>query len=500
MLGNNNFNTYFKSNLIADCDVLIYNNLTSNLVLNRDNIKSFTMSRENDCALAFAPCDKVVIEIIGWNDLSAEAKECLSTPTVSSDDNYVWVQFQVERDVTDYCIPFIVQQCDIDIKNNNAKVILASPFMLFTDVTPNIILNSYNFNSFPPNLTLFEALQTIAVNTGQGLRIVSSAMDNPRDNEFVDMNSNAPSVAVDEINIVKDPVISIDDDKSDIEFVGLKTGTPDILYSENKRPTQEGQYYTLDFTFNFEGKQYAISTVRVTDNGGNDVTNLFDIYLYPDRLYVASKYQAPIIDYPYGILVEGIPAELEQPTTDKYVKAYAWLSTNTAMLNARNATRNFYAHRQLIEFDCRLDPRIEPLDNVAVPHVGVVKVSKVSMKFNGAFNGTIRGRVVKDLHDDIARPTCVFTITSANDWSAVLTNPNPFPAHMVFETNNSVEFEIDMEGNSSIVLNSENASALDGTVSDYYLHQLVYDLVVYAQNSDYGADSEDTVALEENAE
>ena len=127
MLGNNNFNTYFKSNLIADCDVLIYNNLTSNLVLNRDNIKSFTMSRENDCALAFAPCDKVVIEIIGWNDLSAEAKECLSTPTVSSDDNYVWVQFQVERDVTDYCIPFIVQQCDIDIKNNNAKSIKREP-------------------------------------------------------------------------------------------------------------------------------------------------------------------------------------------------------------------------------------------------------------------------------------------------------------------------------------------------------------------------------------
>ena len=320
MLGNDNFIGYFSNNLIRDCDVRIHNQLTGNLVLNKDHIKSFSLIRENSGALDISPSDKVVIEIIGWQELidslvDPDDKTCFDTPTVISDDNFLWIYFYVEHDITDYGIPCAIQKCEVDVKKDNAKLTLVSPFQLFTTPDVNILINDYNFVAFPQNLTWFEVLQTIAINTAKGLKILSSNMDNPIDNDFVDLNSNAPSVAIEKINILEEPIISRAEDLSDIEFIGLKSGTPEVIYSETKRPTESGGYYEVDFTFDMEGKNYAISTVVVTQQG-NDVSYLFDFFFYTNRIYVKSKYHAELIDYNYGIAVYGIEAELVQPQTD----------------------------------------------------------------------------------------------------------------------------------------------------------------------------------------
>ena len=400
MLGNNNYNTYFLNKLIQNCNVLVYAN-EFGLLFDKENIVSLTMTRENQCALSFAPNDNVVIEVIDWNGLSAETRYWFQNPTSYEWQNFVWLFFEVNSDMTTYGICFAVEKVEVNTKKNRAKITLCSPFRTKTSLINNFGYDD-TFDTFPVSATTFEANQHTAVNLGKGLIIPNYQDYYWFDYDLVDINRNTIDVYFDELNITGDIIESEDEyDRSEIVFCGIKPKTEDTLYTETKAPEWDfwHEHLQLYFTpFYFEGKQYVASNVKVQiTHSGNDVTSQFDIHKYNDRISVNSKSGASLAEgVNYVLTIKGYEAELDEPSSQNYVKSYTWVTGSQGLADAQALTREYYSHKKYIEFDCRLDPRIEPLDNIYIANLGVVKVEKVTMKFNGAFNGKIKGRLIQD--------------------------------------------------------------------------------------------------------
>ena len=85
MLGNNNFDTFLANNLISNCDVVVYENDSGGtILLDKEHISSFTMNRENESAVSFAPNDTAIIEVVNWNTLSVNTKYWFSKPCLYS--------------------------------------------------------------------------------------------------------------------------------------------------------------------------------------------------------------------------------------------------------------------------------------------------------------------------------------------------------------------------------------------------------------------------------
>lgn len=496
MLGNFNFDTFFANKLLTNCNIKVVANEWGEL-FGKEHIAGFTMSRENECALSFAPNDTVVIDIINWNTLSEDAKYWLSKPTSYDFQNFVWLMFFVNGESTTYGVCLAVEKIEINTKKWRAKLTLCSPFRTQTSL---INYFGYNdFDTFPVSATVFEAYQNIAVNTGKGMIIPNYQDYYWDDHTFVDINRSDVDVMFNELNITSDIVESEDEnDRSNIEFVGIKPKTADTLFTETKAPEWDfwHEHLELSFFFDFDGKQYVASSITVTiTHAGSDVTNLFDIFKYNDHILVKNKSGASLSQVNYVLDIKGYEAELDEPTSQNYVKSYTWVTGSQSLADAQAKTREYYSHKKYIEFDCRLDPRIEPLDNIYVEDVGVIKVEKVSMRFNGAFNGHIKGRLIADTLT-ISKPVVNISSYNPNSYSFTITNNNPFPAQVRIYYSGTSPIIMDIGAKSTITCNNSTCPLLHSSFEAYDNRDLM-DYVTCRFDSSYGI-SDGTVILEAN--
>lgn len=499
MLGNSNFNTYFSKNFIYDCNVIVSAN-EGGMLFDKEHIASMTMTRENECALSFAPNDTVVIDVIKWNTLSQEIRDYLTTPTSYAWQNFVWLFFEVNGDSTTYGIVFAVEKVEVNTKKWHAKLTLCSPFKTKTGLTWGWLLSPYGFDTFPNGTTSFEALQHTAVNLGKGMVIPNYQDYYWNDYDFIDLDRSIVDLTLNTLNITSDIVESEDEnDRSDIEFVGIKAQTPDTLYTQTKAPTTD--YWgnlVLNFdTFNFEGKSYVISAVRVNiTHAGTDVTSQFNVGIYSNQVSVTSKSGASLSSVNYVLTIEGYEAELDEPQNENYAKSYVWVTGSQGLTDAQAKTRAYYSNKKYIDFDCRLDPRIEPLDNIFVSGVGTIKVEKVTMKFNGGFSGHIRGRLIDDA--DIIKPRMTpnplvmdedYGYSGGNTFfSFTIHNDNAFAVTLNLSYSQGIETRT-IQANSSITLTQNNASRLSESFYAKWVSDLQESIVAYftAPNHDTSA-------------
>ena len=471
MLGNDNFDTFFSNSLISNCNILAYAQ-EGGLLFDREHIANFTMTRENECALSFVPNDTAVIELIKWDTLDEDVKNFLSKPTSYDFQNFVWLIFQVNGETTTYGICFAVEKIEVNTKKWRAKLTLCSPFRTKTMVIQNWGYD--DFDTFPNQATNFEALQHEAVNLGKGLIIRNDQDYYWNDFGFVDdINRFIVDVYFNDKNVIEDIVESEDEnDRSGITFVGIKPKTETTLYMETKAPEWDfwHEHLELSFSFNFEGKQYVASTITVTiTHAGSDVTNLFDIVKYNDHILVKNKSGASLSQVNYVLEIKGYEAELDEPTTENYVKSLTWVTGSQGLADAQAKTREYYSHKKYIEFSCRLDPRIEPLDNIFIYGVGVIKVEKVTMRFNGAFKGNIKGRLLQDmtLKAPVVSDVGWYPQSSPNSFHFNITNNNPTDVlvHIV-ASDGSYEYEFPIPKYETLTVTQVNAPNLMGSFDE----------------------------------
>lgn len=480
MLGNANFDTFFENSLISNCNILVVANKGGTL-LDKAHISSFTMSRENECAVSFAPNDTAVLEIINWNTLSADAKNIFSQPTSYGFQNFVWLYFIVNGEQTTYGICFAVEKVEVNTKKWRAKITLCSPFK--TKIRPvwgGYPLDIYGFDAMPNDVTAFEQLQHVAVNLGKGLIIPNYQDYYWNDYDFVDdINRGQVDVTYNKLNILGDIVESEDDnDRSEITFVGIANKEGDTLYDETRQPTLVGGVPHLDFTLIYQGKSFVIKEVHVyVTHSGTDVVNLFTITRGSNSIALSCTSSSLSASVNYECVIKGYEVELARPTTDTYVKSYTWLEGSAGLLSAQAKTREYYSHKKYIEFDCRLDPRIEPLDNIFVDNVGVIKIEKVTMQFNGAFKGKLKGRLIQGmkLNAPVVSDVSWQPQTSPNNFSFKIKNNNPVTAvaHIV-ASGGTHEYEFLIQPYDTITITQDNAPNLmesffekaDGSLND----------------------------------
>ena len=130
----------------------------------------------------------------------------------------------------------------------------------------------------------------------------------------------------------------------------------------------------------------------------------------------------------YKFKLYGYRANVEVPTdAEKYIRCYVWLDSQTAKLTpVQNVARAYYSNKEYYEFDCRLNPCIEPQDNIYVDGIGLLRVEELSLSFNGAFNGSIKARKFGDFS---LQPVTISDLAYGTGYSFHINNPNDRPVY-----------------------------------------------------------------------
>lgn len=434
MLGGTNYYTYMGYDVIKNCDVRVFPNTTgSTYFLYKANIISFRMERTNNGIIDQAPNDNVVIEIANWTSISSTYRDIMLTKGA-----YLKIAFVVENTQTDYCIVECVKDCKVNKRKNTATLTLQSPFALMSGYNFVAEVKGYiqdrssfpfveetfdNYDSFPLRVktTFFESVQIASISKGQSARIKKVAYNavyppdhkttqpafNQKDYyELVGLTGTTSDLSINVKSITSDISESIDEnDRSNIYFFGLKTGTRDQLCNEYMEVGSNPNYPNeLVLEFKFGENQYVITDFHVNiTHAGTEYTDEFYYRISNNSFFAIAKNSSQWQGYSfygsvYGYKAEELTQEEKEAILDgqDYVYTFspALLNGGTKLATAQANARSYYGKRTYIEFDCRLDPRIEPMDVINVSGVGRIRVEKVTMQFNGAFKGHIKGRLV----------------------------------------------------------------------------------------------------------
>lgn len=431
MLGGN-INSYMSQSVIKNCNVKIYPiTASSSYFLDKTRIVSLRMERTNNGVLDVAPTDSLVFEIINWSTINQTYKNMMTTR-----GTYLKVGFTVENTDTQYKIVECVKDCTVDRRQNKATLTLCSPFEFMTgnnfveevmwdvwDLTNNREITGQNFHSFPlrSETTFFEGVQYHAISKGKGavIKNVTYSQTYPPAHtpqtfppynqadyfELKSLTSTTTDLTLDEINITSEIKESLDDnDRSEIVVYGLKEGTEEWLMSS------EAVVYTSDpyqFTFNIAekvGKPIVVTHLYVWGhNGQPQVMDKFYFRVSNNSVffYLKNPNDPPpekgtyYVFNVYGYIAEPVDKTVAlDDNTKPYISIPTFLHDSEYIGAIQSTLRSFYSHKTYIDFDCRFDPRIEPMDVIYISGVGKIKVEKVSMAFNGAFSGHVRGRLI----------------------------------------------------------------------------------------------------------
>lgn len=508
------FNTYLQRNIITNCDVRVYQNIANGgYFLDRTNIASFRMERHNDGVVSNAPNDSATIEIVRWSNISSTYRTILSTR-----GSYVKVGFAIENVVTTYKIVMCVKECKVDKRRNMATVTLVSPFDFMTgnnyvaEVAYDVLdygggaeVTRYNYDSYPlrSQTTFFEGAQFEALSKGQAIvatnvqssqayPLPSSSSTFPpfnQDNYYTlkSLTSTTITYLVEEVNILSDITDSIDEnDRSGINFFGLESGEVVPVLSGNGEQ-YAGQQFQLTLKLD---KPYVITRVFVGNALAQDLTNEYYWRVSNNSVFFISK-TLPSSSGTRYCVAYGYEAKLIDTVTaldnntNPYVFLPTYLDTNSKKTTAQTDTRTYYSHRTYIEFDCRLDPRIEPMDNIYVANVGIIRVESVSMDYQGSFRGHIKGRKIAE--PITLQPISVTSLSySANTFSLVVNNPNNRAVNVYAVTDDGTEITLGaVSYNSSKTFTEITASSLLPYIHSAFMQELTTNINLKTTDNTY---------------
>lgn len=154
-------------------------------------------------------------------------------------------------------------------------------------------------------------------------------------------------------------------------------------------------------------------------------------------------------------------------------------------------------YNEIITTKCRIDPRVELFDKIRVEMPSGEKVQgiveKVSISYNGAFNGEISIAKQKFL-----KPILISVQYSLQGWSFRISNLNPFEVDCYIGCSKGEEsWTISADSTLYLSNNSEGTSYLDDSFHEKVLGELVDFVYCYFEDS-YDRTTEITIILEDD--
>ena len=463
MLHGNGFENFYKKTVIYNCNVKVYkNDDTPTLLLDSANISRFNIRRFNNGVLDEVLGDDATIEVVRWNALSSSIKSYFVEKAV------VKITFIVEDVETSDAIVLIVDNVDEDLYDpTKATIKLVSPIakMTTSDDARGYLLQPHSANptyTAPFKMTNAVEIQQLSVNYARGrtIRPVSkTAIVTNWDRVAMASNfelDNTPYLALYDKKNVGDKFGRYKDknDRSQINVYGLNSEADWVIAKDEIESSSPIFNIFLD-------QQYAEIGVELyyKDSGGTwHYEENPAVYQFTNMVEVQSTMYGA---YGYKVTIHGRKVEETAPNDDSvFISSKFWHDTQTDRLNKmRDVFRDYYSNNTYYEFDCRIDPRIEPQDNVYINGIGTLRIEEVEINFDGGFTGHIKGRKVFD-YPLIPKPTVSFTSQDPYSYSFILQNISEFDCDITIDYSGALTYVFHVNAGQSIIINRDNAPAL----------------------------------------
>lgn len=500
MLVQDQFDIELNKTAIENCDVQVYSaGYFPTLLFDKTIIKSFKMKRINLGVWSSVPQEETIIEIDGWNTLSTATKNQLKPAT------NIRFSFGINGYYTTR-IDQIVDSVTVDSNDDN-KATIKCKYVGFLNwelqsIGYQRLTGAYNYRTYPNNITRFAEHQYVALANGYGLKA----------NGFTILSVNYVQIDLGNCNIAGDfkpknifgKIKKYDDlpDKRQIEVKGV-VGTTSVttLYDEDLTPQ-----FNTPINFNLGKQNYVDSFVVKALVNGTWIT----LSSSTDYGYWKSNLGLEVTVFlnsttqnatKFHVTIYGYYVTVENSTADKVISDYLHLNTQTSALEQSQIKfRRYYSYNKFYEFDCRIDPRIEPQDCIYVDGIGCLRVEETQLTFNGSFKGHIKARLVKE-EDEVLLPIEVTDNWAHSDgtFHFAITNPNPFTVtvHIVYSSGVLTK---ELAPHAGWDCNKIRYPELGDSASAYADGSLEHDVYCYCvDDAGYFDDSDATMIWEENA-
>lgn len=467
---------YFKQSAIKNCNVCIYNSAGS-LLIDKTQIGKFSLTMRNCFVCKEIPNDVCSIQVLHWNNLSSAIKTYLTTK-----GNCVKVAYVVESVETTTCKVLAVSRTKINRQGTVADIELINPLELKTEIN-QYIYGGYTYpdgfryganavsGAYPLNSTTAECIQlytldkSVSVLKGYRIATISKSTPftlssyNPYDvSNFKDYDKNAVDDYIVELNI-HDYELYFDEEGNDsIEVYGA---TLDDNYQTEVSPHINNPLVDSEWNCYLPEEGYITKTECFTEYG--DPYDYFFAHLYNNkvRFYLTSDPQSPFIWYVLTYKKLNL-VEIANGVSN-YIQSKAFLQSNVSGIQTN--IRGYYANKDMVNVECRMNPIYEPLDIIGVALEGdIIKyivLEEVTINFNGGFTGSIKGRIVGEL-TSLTAPTIQFNINNQdfvnsvnNSYNFVVTNSNPVAVVLTLEDESSyIIKQISIPANTTVTLYS----------------------------------------------
>lgn len=398
---------YFKQAVISNCNVSLYVGDNATIFGTKDNIVNFKITSRNSYVCEELPSDDCSFELINWSQLPNTTKKELQTK-----NKIVYIRYTVQGTTTTLFEKIVyIKDCVVDRKEFSAKITCRSYFQDLTRVT----LGQANWVGVPalltPDMTEGEFIQLSAL---VQRRAVYINRDYNGVFKFKDYDPTTVLGNFDEKNIIDDYQFNFDDErKKNISIFGYKrTSNYKTLYTTTVTTT------SANYEFRYTPEKMEDVTQAVIRQGG--VSRAMSVSQYT-KYKSCHTTNAPIGQCEIEILGYEVALDDVPTSTDYYISTYAFLDGYQG--NAQTMYRNYYKNNRFIEFDCRVDPTLEPLDIIETIIDGTkyrLVLEEVTINFNGGFTGHIKGRIIAVLYEapvieDLSVRDGVFDIVNNND-------------------------------------------------------------------------------------
>lgn len=409
-----NWESYFKQLVIRNCDLKIYDNNypTKNLLINKTNIQSFSLSHVNSFVCENLPVLDGEVVISDWDKLSYAVRKRFYpyNPDNPNSPQYFNISFVVENDESN-TFQCLIRKIKVDKDEKTAKVYFglntltmskqSSSGRYYDDYPRGDIYSQCETNvwtrksmSMTNKLSHSEYLRNIAISTMKG--VTYNGVFKIYDINTIDGSYHSK-------NIYDDYEIDIDDSqKNNLIVYGIEQRTSQLIIHQNNIHTNRYDVFNVKFD-----KSYVVDGYTVSSSAYGTIYD-YDVYISAVGLtfYPRPRKTNPPHSYDGNIVnltVTGYEAVLINPDENievPYIQTYGVVNGSQECLNVQAYCRSYYSNKKIISFNCRIDPTIQPLDIIDIEFKDKtirVVIEEVTINFNGGFTGSIKGRIAEGL-------------------------------------------------------------------------------------------------------
>lgn len=489
------WNTHYGKSYLEDCNVKIYDT-DDNLLIDKDYIQKYSWRGEASFICERIPTDEATIVVIGWSKLSSTKKTYLSTK-----GNNIHISYVVGGDESGMKVMYI-DDFKYDSTNLLATIKLKGLIQTMTEKAHCSLIESMASGSgsqitalfsylgtkdfwldyMPSNISKAQALQNLAIVLGGGLRYEVN------DDEIQITPYPTAVLTYNKSNIFNRINFYKSEQSKDVVVLGAVANGGQYI-----EPVCIGKHTSSQYTYTFfdiEQDYFANFSQKLTNNG---VSYSLGKNVYNDQL----RYWQSSAGQQFYVLGQPLQLETTQEQGKTIISSFCFFDTgghiNYTPTQQKTIIKayaeRYYKMDTYAEFDCRIDPTLEPLDAIKTDGE-YYWLESVSVEFNGGFRGHIKGR--KQIE---TMPPLIKNLVNngGSNFSFDIYNPNPFTTIVSVKHQGGQTAVIGSGGGlipaiifiapfGTLTINQTNGASLSQDFQDDYTGVLAYD--VYATLAD----------------